>query len=77
MTVGELIGLKRLGEPVSFDQSRLNRSMRNLSKNLIVAGALCVAFQQGSDFRMRAMLSLPADEDWKPGCGRAWDMSKP
>lgn len=41
-----------------------------LAHNLAMAGALCASFRLGFDARMRAMLGLPADEDWKPGCQR-------
>jgi hypothetical protein len=42
-----------------------------LAYNLSIAGGLCESFDRGSTYRMRAMIGLPADEDWKPGCGRA------
>lgn len=44
--------------------------LSTLAHNLSIAAGLCAAFAQGSEYRMRMMLSLPADEDWRPGCQR-------
>lgn len=51
-----------------FNPEHVRRRLDTLARNLAIAGALCEAFQQGSDYRMRMMLALSADEDWKPGC---------
>ena len=45
--------------------------MATLAGNLRIAAGLCRAFELGSEYRMRAMIGLPASEDWKPGCGRS------
>lgn len=39
--------------------------------NLVVGAGLGAAFELGSTYRMRAMIGLPAAEDWTPGCGRS------
>jgi hypothetical protein len=41
-----------------------------LAANLRIAAGLCAAFEQGSTYRMRAMVGLPDSGDWYPGCHR-------
>jgi hypothetical protein len=52
------------GDPMLVDMLTLGV----LAHNLAIAGGLCESFDRGSTYRMRAMIGLPADEDWKPGC---------
>ena len=54
----------------SGDICGMHRRLANLGHSLFIAAGLCRAFELGRDDRMRAMLGLPADEDWRPGCGR-------
>lgn len=41
-----------------------------LAHNLAIAAFGQRMFELGSEYRMRAMLGLPASEDWTPGCGK-------
>lgn len=45
--------------------------LATLAHNLAIAGGLCAAFELGRQFCWRAMVGLPAAEDWRPGSGRA------
>jgi hypothetical protein len=70
-TVGDALGLRRMGEPTTFAQPIIARSMRILAANLATAGALCMAFRLGQQWTYE----WEQEEHvyaWRPGCGRAW-----
>jgi len=82
-TVGDALGLRRMGEPATFAQPVIARSMRILAANLATAGALCRAYWYGRDYKaqrislvrsvgMDATIRWDSAErwSWRPGCGR-------
>lgn len=68
-TVGDALGLRRMGEPATYAQPIIARSMRCLAANLAVGGALCAAYSIGAsvgdDPHARGDYAY-----WYPGCGR-------
>lgn len=55
----------------AFDERvQMRAALVCLARNLRDAAALERAFGLGRDDRVRAMLGLPAGEDWRSGCGR-------
>lgn len=44
--------------------------LATLAHNLAIAAFGQRMFELSSEYRMRAMLGLPASEDWTPGCGK-------
>ena len=72
-TVGDALGLRRMGEPTTFAQPIIARSMRTLAANLAVAGALCAAYLSGVNAAASWLSGqLDGQNAWEPGCGRAW-----
>ena len=61
-TVGDALGLRRMGEPATFAQPIIARSMRILAANLATAGALWLAHAGIDD--------TDGGGKWWPGLGR-------
>lgn len=57
---------KSLAPSVAYHSMHLR--LATLAHNLAIAAFMCAAFNEGSDHRMRMMLDMPLDEDWRPGC---------
>lgn len=58
------------GERIARERERARERLSTLAANLAAAGGLCESFRLGFDERMAAMLGLPRDEGWRPGCGK-------